>query len=297
MEAPPPTFYFSFGRLWTIGRNTMTEIIRQKFFYILVLFAIVVLVSAKYISGFSSVDPIKFNKDFGLATMMVFGTLIAIVGTAQLLPLELENRTIYPILAKPVFRAEFLLGKFVGMIALLLLTIILMSLIFAGLLLVTEHQLVQETLSGGAASQAGVNITPQEAVQQIYKQVHDRNLLKAIGLIYVKVVVVSAITLMISTFATSVIFTVIASFMFYICGHLESAARLAWQADQAFLSKAMLLVITFFVPDLNGFNVADDIVIGKHVPMAFIQKTACYGFFYAAVVLFIAYIIFQEKEI
>jgi ABC-2 type transport system permease protein len=110
----PSRLFFSFPRIWTIAGNTMTEIIRQKFFYILVLFSAVVLLSSSYLSQFSTldIDRVKFVKDFSLAGIKLFGIVIAIVGTSQLLPLELENRTIYPILAKPVFRGEFLLGKF-----------------------------------------------------------------------------------------------------------------------------------------------------------------------------------------
>ncbi len=298
-----PRLYFSCGRLWTIARNTMTEIIRQKFFYILVMFGIVVLTLSRFLAQFSSIEQIKFMKDFSLAAITFFGAIIAIVSTAQLLPLELENRTIYPILAKPVFRAEFLFGKFLGMIVLLLLTVILMSLIFAGFLFYTEYQLVQ---SGGGASVGTpmAEATQQEVIAQIHKQTRDPDLLKAIGLIYVKVVVVSAITLLISTFATSVIFTVVASMMLYICGHLESAARQAWVGGdtlmgggQAMLRKGMLWIITFFVPDLNAFNVADMVVNGQAVTLAYVGKTAGYGLFYSAVVLLVAHIIFQEKEI
>jgi len=296
MERPPTRLFFSPGRLWTIAKNTMTEVIRQKFFYILVIFAVVVLLSSLFLSQFSSIDidHVKFIKDFGLGTIKIFGVVIAIVGTAQLLPLELENRTIYPILAKPVFRVEFLLGKYVGMIALLLLTVMLMGLIFGGLLFYKEHQLAAEAVTGQGLA---LGITPQEAIQQIHKQTRDPGLLKAIVLIYFQFVVVSAISLLIATFATSVIFNVISTVIIYICGHLEGVARQSWLGDPSPLAKIMLLVITFFVPDLDAFNVVDAVVVGQMVPMELVVKTIGYGVFYSSVVLLVAYLIFQEKEI
>ncbi len=289
--------FFSLDRMWTIGRNTMTEVIRQKFFYILLLFGIVVLCTAIYFSQITISTPaeqVKFIKDFGLAAIMVFGSLIAIVGTAQLLPLELDNRTIYPILAKPVHRAEFLLGKFVGMAALLFLTVLLMSGIFAGLLFYAEHYFKQTTLSDPTVA---VDASTRELVNMLVRQIRDVNLVKAVVLTYFKVVMVCAISLLISTFATSVIFNVIASFMIYVCGHLESTARQVWVGSQASWSKFMLPIITFFVPDLNAFNIADAVVNGQFVPMHYVYKTIGYGLFYTSAVLAAAYVIFQEKEI
>ncbi len=296
MEPRTPHIYFSFDRLWTIARNTMTEVIRQKFFYILVLFGIVAVLSSRFFSQFSTIsEQIKCIKDISLGAITLISALIAMVGTAQLLPLELDNRTIYPILAKPVFRVEFLLGKFTGMMALLFLTIVLMGMIFAGFLFYTETQLIQ--LAQSSISGPGTEQTVKEAVQQLHKQTRDPNLMKALGLIYFKSMVIGSISLLISTFATSVIFNVIASFMMYICGHLEATARQALQGDTSLLSKMMLLIITFFVPDLNTFNIADAVVLGQAVPWAFVAKTAGYGLMYSMVVLVVGYLIFEEKEI
>lgn len=295
MKTSTPRLGFSFGRLWTIGRNTMTEVIRQKFFYILLVFGLVVIASSRFFAQFSSAEQIKFIKDFSLAAMTVFGALIAMVGTAELLPLELENRTIYPILAKPVHRVEFLLGKFAGMAMLLLLTILLMSLIFEGLLFYTEQQLLAGAAAGAAAP--GAEVGAQEIAGQILHQTRDPALLKAIFLIGIKALIVCAISLLISTFATSVIFNVISSVIIYICGHLEAGARQASLGDQSPLVRGLMLVVAFFVPDLSAFNLADAVVLGQHIPLRLVGNTAAYGLFYAAIALAVAILIFQEKEI
>ena len=103
---------FSLGRVGTVAANTFVESLRQKVYNILIIFALVVIASASFFSQFTFSEQLKFVKDFCLGAVSVFGTLIAIVGTAQLLPAEMESRTIYTILAKPVRRVEFLLGKY-----------------------------------------------------------------------------------------------------------------------------------------------------------------------------------------
>ena len=89
-------------------------------------------------------------KDFCLGALSVFGTMIAIVGTALLLPNEVENRTIYTILAKPVRRFEFLLGKYMGSVLLILVSLLLMSLMFGAALVFKEQRLVSRHVGGGA---------------------------------------------------------------------------------------------------------------------------------------------------
>jgi hypothetical protein len=296
MQDAQSRIFFSPGRLWTISRNTMTEVIRQKFFYILAVFGIAVLLSSIYFSQFSSEpgNQTKFIKDFGLAAIKVFGTLIAMVGTAQLLPLELENRTIYPILAKPVFRIEFLFGKYVGMMTLLLLTISIMTTIFAGVLFYTEHQMTTAIALGEGLRDGE---SPADSIRQVLQQTRDPNILKAITLIYFQVAMVSAITLLITTFATSVIFTVITTVMIYICGHLESTARGDWVGEQSWLIKILLVVITFFIPDLSAFDIVDQVVTGQHVAIRDVLTIIGYGIFYTAIILLGAHFVFNEKEI
>jgi ABC-type Na+ efflux pump permease subunit len=294
METNSQHLYFSFGRLWTIARNTMTEVIRQKFFYILVIFGIVVLVSSIYFSQFSAsqVDHIKFIKDFSFGAIKLFCTAIAIVGTAQLIPLELENRTIYPILAKPVYRVEFLLGKYLGMITLILLTMILMGVFFWGVLGYTEKMALRDV-----AGTLGAGETQMEAQGAIFKETRDPALLKAGTLIYFQMLIICAVSLLVSTFATSVIFNLIATFLIYICGHLAPVAREVLMGNQGLYNKFLMYVIVFFVPDMSAFDKVDQVVMGEVVQLDYVLKTIGYGLMYAGVVLFAAYSIFEEKEI
>jgi ABC-type transport system involved in multi-copper enzyme maturation permease subunit len=293
MNSDLPRIFFSFRRLWTIATNTMTEVIRQKFFYILLVFGILFLVASVFIEQFSSTERIKFIKDFGLGVITIFGAVIAIVGTAELLPMELENRTIYPILAKPVYRAEFLLGKFTGMIMLILLTVLLMSVIFGVILFYVERGAMALAISEGTQG----DVSPAEIIRQVQMQTRDPKLLLAIGLIYFKLVIVCSIGLVIGTIATSVIFNVICNTILYICGHLVTTARQEWIGNPSATFKPFLGIIVFFIPDLNFFNVADAVVLGQPLPTNLVFEAVGYCLFYSLVVLLVAHFIFENKEI
>src|SRR5271156_6156671 len=152
----------SLFRILTIGRNTLTEAVRQKVLNVLLIFSLVlvgssVLVSQLATPGLDSAGlfdaQIKFVKDFGCGAIGLFGFAIALLSTAQLIPQELHNRTIYTILAKPVRRSEFILGKFLGVVLLLALCVALMSLAFAATLYWQEIQ-------GLHAAEAAYSQTP-----------------------------------------------------------------------------------------------------------------------------------------
>src|SRR6266699_544065 len=110
---------FSLGRIGAITTNTVTELTRQKVFYILLIFALVLIGSSVFMARFSFQQEFQMLKDVSLGAMSIFSSLLAIVATARLIPQDIEDRTIYTILAKPVPRLEYLLGKLAGVLLLL----------------------------------------------------------------------------------------------------------------------------------------------------------------------------------
>ena len=146
----------SLYRILTISRVTLTEAVRQKVLNVLLIFALVLVGCSFFFSnlgtsGFDSTGAfdaqIKWVKDCGLGAIEWFGFFIALLSTAELIPRELHNRTIYTILSKPVRRSEFLLGKFFGVVLLLALCVALMSLAFGLALYWQEAQGIQGTAS------------------------------------------------------------------------------------------------------------------------------------------------------
>ena len=111
-------------RIWAIALNTYREAVRQKILYALVLFTIVLILFSLFLGQLTLGADTKIIKDMGLASLMLLGALMSIFMGVGLVFKEMERRTIYTILSKPVSRAEFILGKFLG----LAVTIALMAL-------------------------------------------------------------------------------------------------------------------------------------------------------------------------
>ncbi len=235
-------------------------------------------------------------KDVSLGAMSIFTSLLAIVATAQLLPRDVEDRTIYTILAKPVPRYEYLIGKLGGVLLLLALSVLAMSALFFAVLFVREEMLMAAT-RGEMAGFPPAQI--QEAIGRLKASAFNANLLPGIVIIFLKASLLAALTLFISTFATSNIFTVVVMVFIYFIGHLQATAREYWLQEHGggWLVKIFLALVALVFPDLQLFNLVDDIVAGTAIPIALFTKTAVLGGVYTSVYLFFAWVSFHGKEL
>jgi ABC-type Na+ efflux pump permease subunit len=276
------------ARIWIIALNTFTEAVRQKVFNFLLIFALVAIASASFFAQFSFSEQLKFVKDFCLGAMSVFGTLIAIVGTAQLLPSEVENRTIYTILAKPVRRFEFLLGKYLGGVLLILMSVAMMSLLFGAALTFKQNRLVVEARQ---ESQTTTGASVQEVVNQIQAEAFDPDLVKGVLLVFVKLGLLAAITMLFSTFSTSMVFNVAMALMVFFAGHLRGPAMEMWGQHK------LVMYLLAIIPDLGAFNVADDIILGNKIPWRHVGEVALVGLGRTGIIVVAAHLIFSRREI
>ena len=278
---------------------------RQKVLNVLLLFGVVMIAASSYFSQVAIDQQIKFVKDFGCGAIGLIGVCIAILSVAQLLPQELYNRTIYTILAKPVRRSEFLLGKFLGVVLLLTLSVALMAIVFAVVLWWQEIQGVAAT-QADYARQPGWEKSPelmnmyQHDVAQVVGQARDPQLIEAILLIFSKLVMTSAIAMLISTFSTSFIFTVVTTCGIYLIGHMESTAREFWLshgAQTTFWQSAFVELLSLLVPDMNSFTIVDEILDGNLVPWWHTWNLLGYSTIYTGVLLALSELIFEFREI
>lgn len=287
---------FSFLRIAAITGNTFTELVRLKVLYFLLIFALLLIASSLFMARLSFQQEFQVLKDVSLGAMSIFSSLLAIVATAQLIPRDLEDRTIYTILAKPVPRHEYLIGKLAGVLLLLALSILAMTALFLALLFVREHILVNEAL------RETVGLRPeqvQEALLSLKASAFNANLFPGIVIIYLKASLLAALTLLISTFASSNIFTVVVMVFIYFIGHLQATAREYWLQDHSggWLVKAFLALIALAFPDLQIFNLVDDIVAGSAIPMTLFTHTAVLGCIYMSIYIFLAWVAFQGREL
>lgn len=283
-------------RITAIAAVTWTELVRMKVFYFLIIFALLVIGNSFFLAKFSFEEEFQMLKDIALGAMSIFSALLAILATATLLPKDIEDRTIYTILAKPVSRTEYLLGKLAGVFLLLTLAVLLMGTVFAVVLLLRTQTLmhaVELEMQGMPAEEL------QAALAKIQAAGHDPNLFAGAAVILVKAWLLAAMTMFISTFATSTIFTTISAFAVYFIGHLQATAREYWLAgnESGLLGKVVLGFVALIFPDLQAFNLVDDIVVGAAIPANLLLKSLALGFGYIAVYTALAAAVFHQKEL
>ena len=289
--------FFSVGRVWALAVNTLTELVRLKVFYFLLIFALLLIGSSVFLLQFSFQDQFQMLKDLSLGAMSIFTSLLAILTTAGLLPKDIEDRTLYTILAKPVSRLEYLVGKLFGVVLLLLVAMIVMGAMFAVVLVWRAHVVHGEILASGASHE---DIAQQLA--DLHATAFNPNLWAGGLVIYTKACLLASMTLFVSTFASSSIFTIIVSVVVYFIGHLQATARDYWQSSKTIagagvLTKTFLVLVSVVFPDLQMFNLVDEIVVGTAISPALLLKTLGLGATYFCVYLVAAFFVFSSKEL
>ena len=286
----------SAGATLAIARNTFTELVRQKVFFFLLIFALLIIGNSAFMAKFSFQEQFQMLKDISLGAMSVFTSLIAILATANFLPKDMEDRTIYTLLAKPVPRYRYLLGKLLGIITLLACATLLMSALFLTTLWLRESTVLSETraqMGGGSPEELAL------AVKEVTDATFNINLLPGIAIIFIKSALLAALTLFISSFATSSIFTILMAAALYFIGHLQSTAREYWLTgvDVEWWSRLLAAAVALLFPDLQAFNLTDDIIAGTAVPLALFLNTAGLGILYVAVYFALAAFVFSGREL
>lgn len=289
----PSAPFFSPGRILAMALNTCTELTRLKVFYFLFIFALLMIGSSFFTADLKVEEQFQLLKDVSLGSMSIFTSLIAILATAMLLPKDLEDRTTFTILAKPVPRYEYLAGKLIGILILLAIAIVVMSGLFLlvlwlreqGALADVRHDATGDDLTAGVASIKAVTF--------------NANLLPGIIIIFVKAALLATLTLMISAFATSSIFTMMITIAIYFIGHLQATAREYWLegTDLHWWTKPALAFVALLFPDLQAFSLTDDIVAGLAIPFSLFAQTFGLGLLYIGVYYLLACFFFANREL
>jgi hypothetical protein len=287
---------FSFRRISAITVNTLTELTRLKVFYFLLVFALLLIGSSMFMAQLTFQQEFQILKDVSLGSMSIFTSLLAIVATARLIPQDIEDRTVYTILAKPVPRFEYLLGKIAGVLLLLAIGTVVMSAVFFLVLYAREQTLVHLIMRQMAAA-------PREQVDEALRAVRasafNIDIFPGIVIIYLKASLLAALTLFVSTFATTNIFTIVVMAFIYFIGHVQAIAREYWlhEHSSGWITRVFLAVVALLFPDLQAFNLVDDIVAGTAISLGLFFKTAVLGLFYTTIYTLLAAFVFYGKEL
>lgn len=290
----------------TLAANTVLELLRQKVLTILIVLGLLMVGGANFFSqlNFDQEQDFKFIKDYAVGILTLVGVLVAIISVAQMLPAELESRTVLTILSKPVHRWEFLIGKFAGICVLLLGLTLAITVMLAAVLFYQERvRLADLERDYAAAVEAGNDPgseAKQLAVENILRQSRDTRLFSVLVVAYLKIVLTAAIGLLLSTIATSMIFTAIITALIYVAGHLLATAREVWGRSEdtlAWLMKPFIAIVAIIIPDMGAFNLIDEIIAGNPIPLSHTLNVIIYALVYIGVVLTAACLIFTSREL
>lgn len=260
-----------------IAINVFRESVRDKVLYNLVLFAIL-LIGASYLIGqLTAGQDVKIIKDLGLAATSIFGVFIAVFIGIGLVSKEVERRSIYSLLAKPVHRWQLLLGKYAGLVLTLVVNVAIMT---AALYLVLAY--MRWRLDPGI--EAGFE-TPTL----------DPALLTAVLLIFLELAIVTAIALFFSTFSTpmlSAAFTVGLT----IAGHYSNDLRNFQDVVDSPAAQRLARGVYWLLPNLAQFDVKTAVVHGQRVAAGYIGYALLYAALYTAMLLAISMLVFSRRD-
>jgi ABC-type transport system involved in multi-copper enzyme maturation permease subunit len=260
-----------------VAVNVFKESVRDKVLYNLVVFA-VLLISMSYLIGqLTAGQDMKIIKDLGLASISIFGLAIAIFIGIGLVWKEVEKRSIYALLSKPMSRADLVLGKYVGLVLTLLINVGVMTIAFYILLAVIDR-LVDPAIRLS---------WPAPAV--------DPAMLKAIALIVIELMLVTGIALFFSTFSSPFL-SAILTVGLWVIGHFGDDLRNVGTLVGSPVASIVARGLYYVLPNFSAFDVKAQVVHGQYVPLTYVALTSLYGLTYLALVLAGAVTIFSRRD-
>lgn len=275
----------SFTRVRLIAGTTFLEAVRQKFFNSLLLISVALVGSSTFFQQFDfGAGELKFITDFGFGALFFFGSILSITATAQLFFNEIENRTALTMLAKPVYKLEFLAGKFFGAHLLMLCFTLVITLVLAGILNWRE---------GAIIAQLGPEVQADGPLVR-YGDVFLFGFLQ-----WMKFGILAAITLFVASFSNTNLYTIVVSFFILIICQLQYIARDAYTGMEAGWERILVLALGLIFPNFQLFNVGDQLVfdVEQALPAAVVLRMTAYGLIYTVAFILLAQLNFRRREI
>ncbi len=259
------------GRIWAIALNTFREAARIRVLYGILVLVVGANLLAVVAGKMSMGEQARVARDFGLAGISLFGSLTAIFLGVFLLYSEVQRRTIYAIVSKPISRWEFVVGKYLGMVLVLTVLVVLFAAAMATLLALQ-----------------GLAVTPA--------------VLKAIALAWCEVVTVAAIAVFFSAFSSPFLSGIFALALFAI-GRVTPDLRAAVAGSEDAWIQVVAQGALAVVPDLHLFSVSGETVDGTAVSVHgdfvgwdYVASAAAHGVLWSAALLVIACVIFRRRD-
>ena len=254
-------------RVASIARNTFREAVRDRVLYNLVLFVLLLTAAAIFIGELSGGQERKIIVDLGLSAMLLFGVFIAIFVGVGLVYKEIERRTVYAIFAKPVGRGEFLIGKYLGLCLTLLVNVLVMGAgVSLALLYVSRRW-----------DPLALRIWP------------------AIMLIYVELMILTAVALLFSCFSSPAVSALLTFFVFII-GHFSSDLKSVANSMGGGTARWFFRALYYVLPNLANLSFVTPAAHGQMPTAVYAALAIVYAIIYIAVILAAATLIFSRRN-
>jgi ABC-type transport system involved in multi-copper enzyme maturation permease subunit len=254
----------SLSRIWTIATNTVREAIRNRLLYTLLFFAILLIGAGVLLSTLSYVERERILQDIGLGAIRLFGVAIAIFVGVGLIHKEVDRRTVYTILSKPLSRAEFLLGKYVGLVLTIWMQMAIMTAAFVLVSVVTGAPL-------GASHAAAFALTA------------------------VELALVVAVATLFSAFTTPMLSSLFSTGL-WVVGHLTRQLRDIGASSEIETVRSATALLHRTLPDLESFNLTIEAAHGLPVTASDVWLPLLYGAGYVAILLVCAVALFERRD-
>jgi len=265
MTNPFSRYHLAAVQTIAIAHNTFREAVRSRVFYILLAFA-VSLVSFSYVLGFLAIGLLRrVVLDAGLSTISFFSAMTAIFVGIGLIYQEVEKKTIYNVLSKPLSRLTFLVGRYIGLMAVLLVNLAVMVAVLSVVLL----------LVGG--------FTPRIFEAALY--------------IYMELTIITAVALFFSSI-TSPVVSAICTAGFYVIGHTSSSLpQIVAPNIPTEMGKRFVILLYHLLPDLNLLNINNLVVYDVATADGFFTHALTYTILMVAVLLLGAALAFRRRNL
>jgi ABC-type transport system involved in multi-copper enzyme maturation permease subunit len=261
-----------------VALNVFRESVRDRVFYNLLLFAVVLVGASLLVGQMTAGQDVKIIKDLGLTATSLFGLFIAVFIGIGLVWKEVERRSVYSLIAKPLRRQQLVLGKYLG----LALTLLVNVAVMAGVLYLVLGYLY---------------LTSPENLRAAWEApALDPALLTAFLLIYVQLLLVTAIALFFSTFSSPMLSAAL-TFGFYVIGHFNADLKHFDAVTTSVPLAWVLRALYYLLPNLAPFDIAAQVVHGRPVAAGFVLMTIGYAAVYIACLLAAGSYIFARRDL
>ncbi|SLM46428.1 putative ABC transport system, permease component [Nitrospira japonica] len=247
-----------------VAGNTFRETLRDKILYNLVLFALLLIGASVLLATLTIGEQARIVKDIGLASINIVGVIIAIFVGIGLVAKEIERRTIYTILARPITRSQFLIGKYLGLAVVIAMN---MGLMF-GMFLITVW-----------VSNAPIS----------------ESLFQSVQLMVVESLLIVAVAIFFSTFTSSILSATM-TLGVYVIGHLTNDMKAIAAKSQNPITEGIMTAIYYVCPNLEWLNIKGQASSGVAVSMTYQALATSYGLLYSGLLLAAACLFFRRRD-